>query len=165
MSFRKIVERLQNLEENEGFLILVRCGVFFTGIGKDAVILSEKLGITNVCFAEGICKSSIPVCRIEKILPRIISKDISVAIYEYNPKGIEYKNGEKYELLRRIVMSPVKEDRKCLECEKCIYYKSRIKTNIASAEEIIKGIDSILEEKYRVTKMEDNKKVGNKDGR
>ena len=100
MSFRKIVERLQNLEENEGFLILVRCGVFFTGIGKDAVILSEKLGITNVCFAEGICKSSIPVCRIEKILPRIISKDISVAIYEYNPKGIERKNGEKYWLTK-----------------------------------------------------------------
>ena len=152
MSFRKIVERLQNLEENEGFLILVRCGVFFTGIGKDAVILSEKLGITNVCFAEGICKSSIPVCRIEKILPRIISKDISVAIYEYNPKGIEYKNGEKYELLRRIVMSPVKEDRKCLECEKCIYYKSRIKTNIASTEEIVKGIDSILGENMELQK-------------
>ena len=165
MGFRKIAERLQNLEENEGFLILVRCGVFFTGIGKDAVILSEKLGITNVCFAEGICKSSIPVCRIEKILPRIISKDISVAIYEYNPKGIEYKNGEKYELLRRIVMSPVKEDRKCLECEKCIYYKSRIKTNIASTEEIVKGIDSILGEKYGVTKIEDNKKEGNKYGR
>lgn len=42
MSFRKIVERLQNSEENEGFLILVRCGVFFTEIGKDAIILSEK---------------------------------------------------------------------------------------------------------------------------
>ena len=42
-------------------------------------------------------------------------------------------------------MKPVKETRKCLECEKCIYYKSRIKTNIASTEEIIKGIDGILE--------------------
>lgn len=165
MSFRKIVEKLQNAEENEGFLILVRCGVFFTGIGKDAVILAEKLGITNVCFSEGICKSSIPVCRIEKILPRIISKDISVAIYEYNPKGIEKNNGEKYQLLRKIVMKPIKETRKCLECKKCIYYKSRIKTNIASTEEIVKGIDSILEERYRVTKIENNKKEGNKDGR
>ena len=58
MSFRKIVEKLQNTEENEGFLILIRCGVFFTGVGKDAIILTEKLGITNVCFSEGICKSS-----------------------------------------------------------------------------------------------------------
>ena len=165
MSFRKIVEELQNAEENEGFLILIRCGVFFTGVGKDAIILTEKLGITNVCFSEGVCKSSIPVCRIDKILTKIISKDISVAIYEYNPKGIEGRKGEKYELLRRIVMSPVEETRKCLECEKCIYYKSRIKTNIASTEEKIKGIDSILEEKYGVVKIEDNKKVGNNDGR
>ena len=129
MSFKKIVEKLQNAEENKGFLILIRCGVFFTGVGKDAIILTEKLGITNVCFAEGVCKSSIPVCRIDKILPKIISNDISVAIYEYNPKGIEGKKGEKYELLRRIVMSPVEETRACLECEKCMYYKSRIKTN------------------------------------
>ena len=40
------------------------------------------------------------LCRIEKILLRIISKDISVAIYEYNPKGIERKNGEKYWLTK-----------------------------------------------------------------
>ena len=165
MSFKKIVEKLQNQEENEGFLILVRCGVFFTGIGKDAVILTEKLGITNVCFSEGMCKSSIPVSRIDKILPKIISKNLSVAIYEYNPKGIEGKNGEKYELLRRIVMSSVTETRKCLECKKCIYYDKRIRNNIASTEEIIKGIDSILEEKDEMIKIKDDKKVGNKDGR
>lgn len=42
MSFKKIVETLQEAEENEGFLVLIRCGVFFVGIGKDAVILTEK---------------------------------------------------------------------------------------------------------------------------
>ena len=165
MSFRKIVEKLQNTEENERFLILIRCGVFFTGVGKDAIILTEKLGITNVCFSEGVCKSSIPVCKLDKILSKIIRKDKSVVIYEYNPKGIEGRKGEKYELLRKIVMKPVKETRKCLECEKCIYYKSRIKTNIASTEEIIKGIDGILEEKYGVINKENNKKVGNDNGR
>lgn len=165
MSFKKIVEKLQNAEENKGFLILVRCGVFFTGIGKDAIILTEKLGITNVCFSDGICKSSIHVCRIDKILPKIISKNISVAIYEYNPKGIDGKNGEKYELLRRIAMSPIKETRKCLECTKCMYYDRRVKVNISSTEEILKGIDAILEKKYDIVKIKDSKKVGNSNGR
>lgn len=150
MSFKKIVEKLQNDEENEGFLILIRCGVFFVGIGKDAVILSEKFGVNNICFAEGICKSGIPVSKIDKMIQKIIRKNISVAIYDYNPKGIENKNGEKYELLRRIVMSPVKEERKCLECEKCIYYDKRAKSNIATTEEILKGIDNILAEKYGI---------------
>ena len=33
MSFKKIVEKLQNDEANEGFLILIRCGIFFEGRG------------------------------------------------------------------------------------------------------------------------------------
>lgn len=89
MSFKKIVESLQQEEENQNFLILIRCGVFFVGIGKDAVILAERLGITNICFTEGVCKCGIPVNRMDKMLRKIIEKDISVAIYEYNPKGIE----------------------------------------------------------------------------
>ena len=46
MSFKKLVEQLKNNEENKGYLLLIRCGVFFVGIGKDAVILSEELGIS-----------------------------------------------------------------------------------------------------------------------
>ena len=96
MSFKKIVESLQQEEENQNFLILIRCGVFFVGIGKDAVILAERLGITNICFTEGVCKCGIPVNRMDKMLRKIIEKDISVAIYEYNPKGIEKDSSEKY---------------------------------------------------------------------
>ena len=152
MSFKKIVEKLQELPENEGYLVLIRCGVFFVGVGKDAVILTEKLGITNVCFADGICKSGIPVCKIDKILTKLINKDISVAIYEYNPKGIEHKSGEKYELLRRIAMKPVKETRKCFNCEKCIYYDKKRQSSIASTEQILESIDKILEERNEFNK-------------
>ena len=150
MSFKKIVEKLQNSEENKGFLILIRCGVFFVGIGKDAVILTEKLGVTNICFSEEICKSGIPVNKIDKILEEIIDKNISVAIYDYNPKGVEKEKVDKYKLLRRIVMKPIEETRECLNCEKCTYYDKRIKTSIASTEEIVKEIDNVLEAKGEV---------------
>lgn len=157
MSFKKIVESLQQEEKNQGFLILIRCGVFFVGIGKDAVILAEKLGITNICFTEGVCKCGIPVNRMDKMLRKIIDKDISVAIYEYNPKGIEKDSSEKYKLLRRIVMKPVEETRTCLNCEKCIYYDKRAKSSIASTEDIIEGIDKILSEKGKIINIEDAK--------
>ena len=154
MSFKKIVEEIQNKEENKGFLILIRCGVFFVGVGKDAVILTEKLGITNICFSEGICNSGVPVNKIDKILAKIIDANISVAIYEYNPKGVEKGIADKYKLLRRIVIRPIEEVRKCLQCEKCMYYDKRIRTNIASTKEIIDGIDSILEKKGKIINIE-----------
>lgn len=170
MSFKKIVESLQKAEENEGFLVLIRCGVFFLGVGKDAVILTENLGVTNTCFAEGICKSSIPVCKIDKMISKIVSRNISVVIYDYNPKGLEKDKNKKVELLRRIVMSPIEENRTCLECEKCIYNDTRMKSSIASTEEIVRGIDSILENKYRIIDIEKNtssfnNEVSNNNGR
>lgn len=162
LSFKKIVESLQQEEENQNFLILIRCGVFFVGIGKDAVILAEKLGLTNICFTEGVCKCGIPVNRMDKMLRKIIDNDISVVIYEYSPKGLE-NSSEKYKLLRRIVMKPVEESRRCLNCEKCIYYDKRVKSSIASTEDIIEGIDKILSEKGRIVSIKDiNTKWKNK---
>ncbi len=163
MSFKRIVEKLQNDKENEGFLVLIKCGIFFEGIGKDAVILAEKLGITNICFTEGVCKCGIPVSRIDKILPKIIDKDISVVMYEYSPKGVETNSADKYKLLRRIVMKPVFETRKCLECEKCAYCDKKAKSSLASTEEILEGIDNILKEKGRLINLRnhDSENVGN----
>ena len=170
MSFKKIVENLQKAEENEGFLILIRCGVFFVGVGKDAVILTENLGVTNICFTDGVCKSGIPVNRIDKMLAKIINKNISAAIYDYNPKGLEKDKNKKYDLLRRIVMSPIHETRKCLDCGKCIYHDMKPKSNLASTEEVIKRIDNILEENNKVIDIENktndtNNKTGNSYGR
>ena len=56
MKFLDIVKEIQNLPENEGYLVLVRCGIFFDGIGKDGVILAEEFGINPICIKEKICK-------------------------------------------------------------------------------------------------------------
>ena len=39
MKFYDVVEELQ--KDNKGYIVLVRCGIFFTAIGKDAVILQR----------------------------------------------------------------------------------------------------------------------------
>lgn len=117
MKFLKIVEEIQNKKENIDYLILVHCGVFFYAIGKDAVFLTEHFGLNNICITKNVCKCAISVVKIDKFIHKLICKNISVAIYDYYPQ----KQGRKkqYELLKRIVLSPVSENRKCLDCEKC----------------------------------------------
>ena len=39
MKFLKMVEALQKEEKNQNKVILVKCGVFFAAIGKDAILL------------------------------------------------------------------------------------------------------------------------------
>ena len=52
-----MVKKLQ--EENDGYLVLVKNGIFFNGIGKDAVILHDKLNLNVSCLKEGMCKARI----------------------------------------------------------------------------------------------------------
>ena len=40
LKFYEIVKDLQ--DKNEGYLVLVRSGIFFVGVGKDAVILRKR---------------------------------------------------------------------------------------------------------------------------
>lgn len=117
MKFLKIVEEIQNKKENIDYLILIHCGVFFYALGKDAVFLTEHFGLNNICITKNVCKCAISVVKIDKFIHKLICKNISVAIYDYYPQ----KQGRKkqYELLKRIVLSPVSENRKCLDCEKC----------------------------------------------
>lgn len=104
------------------------------------------------------------------MIAKIVSRNISVAIYDYNPKGLEKDRNKKYELLRRIVMSPIEETRKCLDCKKCIYYDTKMSSNLASTEDVVKRIDSILEKNSKIIDIENNKnsinnKTGNNYGR
>ena len=46
--YYEIVKRLQ--EENKGKIVLVRNGIFYCAIGKDAVLLHNILGYVPVCI-------------------------------------------------------------------------------------------------------------------
>ena len=130
MKFLKIVEEIQNKPENLDYLVLIRCGIFFYGVGKDAVLLKEQFGLNPICISKNICKCAIPVIKIDKFVRKIIAKNISVAIYDYYSK--KAKKEKQYELLKRSILSPVAEDRKCFDCEKCSWnFKQNNLTNQA----------------------------------
>lgn len=89
MKYSEIVERLQ--KENKGKIVLVRNGIFYCGIGKDAVLMHDILGYMPVCFKERVCKCGVLVKGIEKVIPKMIRSGYGYAIYDYNKKDRSYK--------------------------------------------------------------------------
>ena len=61
MKFLEMVEALQQEEKNKNKIILVKCGVFFVAIGRDAILLHEILGLNVTCIKPSICKVGIPI--------------------------------------------------------------------------------------------------------
>lgn len=52
----KLVEQIQNLQEKkEKTIILVKNGIFFIAIGKDAITLNKTLGLKLTCMREELC--------------------------------------------------------------------------------------------------------------
>ena len=58
-NFFSIANNLENLEDNKGYLIWIRCGAFFVAICANAVILSNILGLKRICIKQGVCKVGI----------------------------------------------------------------------------------------------------------
>ncbi len=54
MKYLELVEKLQ--KENVGYIVLIKNGIFFVGVGKDAIILNEMLGLKLTCMKKGLCK-------------------------------------------------------------------------------------------------------------
>ncbi len=56
MKFVEEIEKLQ--KENQGYIVLVKNGIFFVAIGKDAIELNSKLGLKLTCMRQELCKAS-----------------------------------------------------------------------------------------------------------
>ncbi len=110
----KLTDEIEKLQEkNEGKIILMKSGIFFIAIGKDAVVLHEVLGLKTTCIKERICKVGFPVRNVEKYIRLLNENDLSFIIYIKNEENqIEelYKNEGK----------DVNEFRKCLDCKQCL---------------------------------------------
>jgi len=109
MKFIEKVEKLQ--KENEGTIILVKNGIFFIGVGKDAVILENLLHLKVTCMKPGTCKVGFPIKNVEKYIQLLTETGKSFALYVFQGDDVEriyYSKGEAIE-----------EERTCLDCTKC----------------------------------------------
>lgn len=69
MKYTELLEKLQN--ENKEHIILVKNGIFFVAIGKDAIALNELLELQLTCMKEGLCKVRISNKKFRKIYTKI----------------------------------------------------------------------------------------------
>lgn len=83
-NFFSIANNLENLEENKGYLIWIRCGAFFVAICANAVILSNILGLKRICIKQGVCKVGIPVNSIYDYIKKLERIGDSFVIYNYS---------------------------------------------------------------------------------
>ena len=109
----KFVERIEELQkENEGIIIIVKNGIFFIGIGKDAIILNELLGLKLTCMKPKQCKVGFLVKNVEKYIKLLSEKGKSFKIFIKNDK-------DEMEEIYRFIGDSIYEDKQCLECGKC----------------------------------------------
>lgn len=72
----KMVEETEKLQqENAGSIILVKNGIFFVAIGKDALTLHDELGLKLTCMKPELCKVGFLVKNVEQYIYRKIRKN------------------------------------------------------------------------------------------
>ena len=111
MRFTEAVETLQ--KQNPGTIVFVKNGIFFAALGKDAVALSENMGLKKTCMRERICKVGFSIKASEKYIKTLQEKDLSFAFYVINP------NTERPEEIYRHVGKICDETRCSLNCAEC----------------------------------------------
>lgn len=141
MTYLGMVKKIQKLKENEDYLVLVRCGVFFYAIGKDAVILTEYMGIDHICIKENVCKCAIPISRMEKFCAKLNERNISYVLYDYIPKKAYQK--EQIKIIKRHIACPISETRSNLDCDKCEYYEKFKEYQMERSENFIKMLNKL----------------------
>lgn len=131
--FMEIVERLQ--KENYGKIVLIRIGIFFCGIGKDAVILNNLIKYKPICMQKEICKIGIPVSCFKQVIPRLVETGYSYIVYDYN------KEKQKTMEIYRIDGEEIYEEQENIGCEKCWYNKNKLK----DTKDYIKELQKLME--------------------
>lgn len=113
MKYIDLVEKLQNAPENKGSIVLIKNGIFFVGIGKDAIILNNLLGLKITCMRKSLCKVGFQTRSLEKYLKMLLETKKSFVIYDYD----RARNQE--EEIIRVTKEPIFELKECMDCKGC----------------------------------------------
>lgn len=113
MKYVDLLESLQKKKENEGHIVMMKNGLFFIGIGKDAIILNKLLNLKCVCMRENLCKAGFQIRSVEKYIKELKKLNKSFVIYNYD------KENQQEDEIIRFQSENVFENRNCLECKNC----------------------------------------------
>ena len=113
----KLVEEIKKLQnDNTGKIIMVKNGIFFVAIGKDAIILNDILGLKLTCMRKGLCKVGFLVKNVEKYIKKMESIGNSFALYVKDEK-------ENLEQIYNFEGTKTEETKECKNCKECLNKK------------------------------------------
>ena len=139
MKFLDIVKQLQL--KNYGYIVIIKNGIFFIGVGKDAILLNKILGLKLICLKTGICKAGFLVRTIERYIQLLYFSGKAFVVYQYNRKS---ELEDVYEVFR-FNGEKIYEDKCCLNCKDC-------KNRQESEEEILERIKQSVKENEKYNK-------------
>ena len=152
-SFYNIAKELETAQENEGYLIVIRCGAFFTSIGANAIALSNELGLKLTCWKKGLCKAGVPINALYNYVKRLDSLGYNYVIYNYSKDEI-INNGKKYAECYRFEGKPIDKSNLLLACKDCEYYeKSYNNIDIFTDMKRIQEFKDLKEKQEKIEKM------------
>ena len=152
-SFYNIAKELEVAQENEGYLIVIRCGAFFTSIGANAIALSNELGLKLTCWKKGLCKAGVPINALYNYVKRLDSLGYNYVIYNYSKDEI-INNGKKYAECYRFEGKPIDKSNLLLDCKDCEYYeKSYNNIDIFTDMKRIQEFKELKEKQEKIEKM------------
>ena len=135
MKFLDIVDKLQ--KENKGCIVFIRCGIFFSAVGKDAVLVNRLFNLKPVCMQENMCKCGIPVTSFEKYIPKLNETGYSYVVYDYD------KNNGEYKEVGKVYGKMIEENEICLDCKTCNQKNNK---KIKSIDSSLKLIGELISE-------------------
>lgn len=124
MNFKQMVEALQS--DNKDKIVLINSGNFYVAIGKDAIIMNEKLDLRLACIGKETCKIGFPKGSLEKYL--VMMEHMNLSYIVFNLDKVEKKLLIVKEHKSNFDYTKV-SDAKCKDCEECKRGKEDEKNN------------------------------------
>lgn len=125
-----MVEKMEELQkENSGTIILVKNGIFFVAIGKDALTLHNELGLKLTCMRSELCKVGFLVKNAEEYIKKLENIGYSFKLYIKNGKN-------ELEEIYSYTGKNTTEIKECIDCTKCENKKDSEKEILARIKEL-----------------------------
>lgn len=158
----KLMEGIKILQKNyPEYIILVKNGLFYNAIGKDAILLSKEFRLKKICFSKEVCKVGVNENTIADFTEKLIQKDYKYIIYNYIKGDFKDIDEQFIEKERKDKGIFLEKEKYIVDCQNCEYYK-RIKQReniFLSSKKIVKGKEKsnkIFEKKKQLEKYIQN---------
>lgn len=156
MKFYELVKELQKINKNK--IVLVKNGIFFNCIGRDAIVLGKVFDLKRTCFGKGVCKVGIPVNYVRenilKIKEKLGKNNLGIIIYDEMEGGNFIFNDKKYGILFEMEGNNIEEERKNTNCSKCednVFYIKEQRKELKN-----KKIENEIKKEYTLKKEDYN---------